>query len=733
MGCKFSVNVITRHAASVFCLVSLCLIPWNARSLNAQQETDVLAGWLGFSNSKSALYNFLRHEANDLIAVRDEKINKIETAGDWKLHQKYVKETLSEIVGPFPWKTELNPDVVRIVEKEGYRIEHIIYESQPGFSVTSSLFIPDGLTGKSPVIILCSGHAPEAYRIPFYLHKIINLVKKGFIVFAFDPVGQGERIEYFNPETGKSDIGGPTSEHSYPGTQAFLSGSSQAMYMIWDGIRAVDYLFTRKEVDTARIGITGDSGGGTQAAYIAAFDDRIHASAPECYITSFRRLFESIGPQDAEQNLYHSLFYGIDHADLLSVRAPKPALMISTTGDFFSIQGARETASEVSRIYESFGSEGNFSMTEDDAGHTSTKKNREAMYSFFQKHLNNPGDPGDLEVNIPSSEEVRVTSTGQVSTSVGGETVFSLNKKYSEGLKKNLDYGRSDLATHLPGVVESAKRISGYRDPGEVHPPVFTGRIIKEDRVIEKYFLQGEGDYVIPYLSIIPANRNGKALLYLHPEGKIIASGPDPDVEWFVHNGFTVVLPDLPGTGETGPGDIRESSYYGGASYNVWFASVLTGRSITGIHAGDITRLARVLDGCPDITGIYALSRREMAPALLHSAAFNGLFKGLAVIEPYSSYLSVVNSRFYEPSFLRSFVAGSLQAYDLPDLAALIAPVRLLIAGMTDGAGGPIDPTIPNNELKLIQTAYEYHKKIDNLIIDQSVKDLYELYYQLLR
>ena len=122
----------------------------------------------------------------------------------------------------------------------------------------------------------------------------MNLVRKNFLVFAFDPVGQGERLEYYNPETKKSIVGGPTTEHSYPGTQAFITGSSQARYMIWDGIRAVDYLLSRKEVDPERIGITGRSGGGTQSAYIAAMDERIYAAAPECYITNFTRLFQTI-------------------------------------------------------------------------------------------------------------------------------------------------------------------------------------------------------------------------------------------------------------------------------------------------------------------------------------------------------------------------------------------------------------------------------------------------------
>src|SRR5690606_10944382 len=159
---------------------------------------------------------------------------------------------------------------------------------------------------------------------------------------------------YFDPETGKSKVGGTTKEHSYPGAQAFITGSSQARYMIWDGIRSVDYLLSRKEVDPDRIGITGRSRGGTQSSYIAAFDERIKAVAPENYITSFQRLIESLGPQDAEQNFFHGIKRGIDHADLLEVRAPKPALVITTTRDAFSILGARETAREVARVYQAY-------------------------------------------------------------------------------------------------------------------------------------------------------------------------------------------------------------------------------------------------------------------------------------------------------------------------------------------------------------------------------------------
>jgi len=221
------------------------------------------------------------------------------------------------------------------------------------------------------------------HRSLVYLHVIANLVKKGFIVFAFDPVGLGERLEYFDPITGKSRIGGPTTQHSYPGAQAFITGSSQALYMILDSIRAVDYLLSRKEVDPSRIGITGWSGGGTQTAYIAAMDDRIYAAAPENYLTYFTRLLQTIGPQDAEQNMPDAISRGIDHVDFLLVRAPKPALMITTTCDMFSIQGAMETEKEVAAIYKAYGQEENFSRIEDDTPHVSTKKKQGSHVCLF--------------------------------------------------------------------------------------------------------------------------------------------------------------------------------------------------------------------------------------------------------------------------------------------------------------------------------------------------------------
>ncbi|HWT83077.1 MAG TPA: acetylxylan esterase, partial [Candidatus Methylomirabilis sp.] len=381
----------------------------------------VLGGWIQWSNAANLLQLRLNQVAFQLLAGRNALIRSLASAEDWRSRQAEVRATLQRIVGPFPEKTPLNAQVLGRVKKDGYTIERVVFESMPKFYVTACLFIPEPGGARMPSILNVIGHTDVAFRAPGYQQLILNLVRKGFIVLAVDPAGQGERLQYYDPEQGRSVVGGATAEHSFFGKQCFLTGSSAARYFVWDGIRAIDYLLSRPEVDPDRIGVTGISGGGTQTSYIAALDDRVAAAAPTCYIAGFRRLLESIGPQDAEQNFNGGLRNGLDHADLLEVRAPRPTLVVSTTRDFFSIQGARETYAEAKQAFRLLGAEDNLVMAEDDFEHGYTKITREAIYRFFQQHLRNPGSPMDEEIATLPAVDITVTRTGQVSESLGGE------------------------------------------------------------------------------------------------------------------------------------------------------------------------------------------------------------------------------------------------------------------------------------------------------------------------
>ena len=681
----------------------------NVPSAAAQgEDLSVLGGWIQWSNAANLLQQRLNSVAFQLLANRNAVIRSLISADDWRARQAYVKATLQKTVKPFPEKAPLNAQVLGTLKKDGYTIEKVVFESLPKFYVTGCLFIPVQRNARLPAILNVIGHTDIAFRAPSYQQLMLNLVRKGFVVFAIDPVGQGERLQYYDPQQQRSLVGGATAEHSYFGKQCFLAGSSAARYFAWDGIRAIDYLISRPEVDPNRIGVTGISGGGTQTSYIAALDDRVAAAAPACYITSFRRLLESIGPQDAEQNLNSGLLYGIDHADFLEVRAPRPTMVVSTTRDFFSIQGARETYAEAKQAFRLLGAEDNLSLAEDDFGHGYTKKTREAIYQFFQRHLSNPGNPADEDVEILSAPDITVTRTGQVSDSLGGETVFSLNRADAEKLAERLEKLRRDILVHLERVKDEARRLSGYQPPGNLSGVVFRGRYARPGYHIEMYVLPGEGECLLPILLLLPdSGSNHRALIYLHPQGKAAAAAPGGEMEQLLKQGYAVLAPDLLGVGELGR--VNDSSA---------FLGVLMGRSIVGLRAADIVRCVQFLKRHRDIDGadIGAIARGNMSIPLLHAAAFEDSIRKIALIEPLVSFQSVVMNRYFNLE-AGALVGNALTAYDLPDLAATLAPRQLAIIDAVDQLQKPARTELIDKSFEVVRRSYSARGAAGSLAI----------------
>jgi dienelactone hydrolase len=679
----------------------------------AQSENlTVLGGWIQWSDAASLLQHRLNVSAFELLEKRVKLTEGLKTADDWRKRISEARAALDAIIGPFPERTPLNPRVLGTVRKDGYTIEKIVFESMPGFYVTNCLFIPSHRSAKAPAILYLSGHTAEAFRHQRYQQLVLNFVSKGFIVLAMDPVGQGERLQYYDPGTRKSLAGGSTAEHSYFGKQCFLTGASAARYFTWDGIRAIDYLVSRPEVDPERIGVTGLSGGGTQTSYIAAMDNRVAAAAPSCYITSFRRLLESIGPQDAEQNFNRGLLHAIDHADLLEARAPRATLVVSTTRDFFSIQGARETFSEVKAAFQALGAGEKLGMVEDDFEHGYTRKTREAIYDFFQRSLDNPGSPTEVEVGILPSEDVTVTRTGQVSDSLGGQSVFSINRAEAGKLIARLQESRSRLADHLVRVKQESRRLSGFSAPPDSPAVVFRGRYARAGYHVEMYALRGEGESLVPLLFMVPDGSTRRtSVLYLHPQGKSAAAAPGGDIEQIVKRGYAVLAPDLSGTGELGR-----------ATDTIAFLGVQTGRTIVGIRAEEIISCVRFLKGHQDVAGdgVCALAFGELGIPLLHAAVLDDSITKVALIEPLVSFQSVVNSCFYslDPG---SLIGNVLTAYDLPDLAACLVPRGLLMVNPVDGQGKPATTELATESSGIVHRAYSVQEAAKKVLIRTGV------------
>jgi cephalosporin-C deacetylase-like acetyl esterase len=594
-----------------------------------------------------------------LFDNRAEQIQKLETKEDWEDYQNNLKEKIFASLDKFE-KTPLNVQVTGKIKRENFSVEKVMFESHPNFFVTGCLYLPHKRQKPAPAIIYCSGHTDIAFRGDVYQPVILNLVAKGFVVFGLDPIGQGERLQYVNSETGKSKIGGSTTEHSYAGVQTLLTGTSLSDYFIWDGVRTIDFLLTRKEIDPERIGITGRSGGGTQSAMIAAFDDRIRAAAPECYITTFKRLLQSIGPQDAEQNMFNAIKLGFDHPDYLHLRAPKPTMVITTTHDFFSQQGARESFAEAQRSFSAFGKPENLVFSEDFGVHQSTQKNREAMYTFFQKHLNNPGDNSDMEVEIFKPEELWVTPTGQLQTSEIGITVFNLNQRYF--IKQELT--ENDLK-------EKIKELAGVEFNRELTAAVYTGKYFSEETEIEKYFLENDlEDFVLPVYAIKNKNPGGKTLLWLSPEGKK-GVVKHTQLKYYLNEGYNIVTADLPGIGELFDPDFAGDGYVQGVPFNYTFGAHLVGKSIPGIHAEGIDLLVQFVQNKFNGEEIHALSEGELSTALLVFASQKNIFSQIKFEKALNFGNEFIEIEYYDPKKAFHIIPGSLSCFSFDEARKL--------------------------------------------------------------
>ncbi len=573
-----------------------------------------------------------------------------------------------ELLGGLPERTPLNAKVTGVIDREGYRIEKIIFESQPGFFVTANLYVPTTGRPPFPAILFPIGHEPGAKAYPVWQQILANFARRGYVALTWDQLGQGERIQHWDPALGDSKAAGSTIEHTVLGIQCLITGDALARYTIWDGIRALDYLLSRPEVDKNRVGVTGNSGGGTHTAYLAALDPRIQVAAPSCFITSWKRLLETIGPQDAEQCIPGFLGAGFEHVDLVRAFAPKPYLILSAIRDFFSIEGSRLTHAAAAEAWASAPEK--LSRAEADAGHGYTATHRQAAYAWFDRWLRRTTGP-EAEDPSPnaSPEDLACTPTGQVATALGGETVYTMNRERARALK-----------TPTTPSAEAVRRRIGWRE--EAAPPAV--RLYGSERrgklLIRKMLYESEPGISIPAVLVsAAASAPQPGVLFVSAQGKGSAWS---EIEALATAGATVLAIDARGFGETRPAGATK-----GGRWQEWFGdydsamtAVLLGSSLVGQRAYDIQRGYHLLAASPGVDRhrIYGAARGNAAPALLHAAAAGVPFARLLLDGMLPSYRSVTEAPIHRNTF-ESVVPGALRDYDLPGLIALLAPNPVIV------------------------------------------------------
>jgi dienelactone hydrolase len=258
-------------------LASLFAVP---AAVQQSEDLNFASGLEQFRDIRGMLPSYLNSIGLQMLTQRRRQIERLVTTEDVSRRRAYLRERMLDDLGGFPERTPLNARVVGVLQRPPYKIEKVIFESQPHFYVTANLYLPTKGHPPYPAILFPLGHEPGGKTNLTWQQMLGSLATKGFVAMTWDPIGQGERLQIYDEDLRESKVGDSTTEHTVVGTQCLLIGDHLARYTIWDGMRALDYLLSRPEVDPTRIGLTGNSGGGTHTAYIAALDDRIQVAAP---------------------------------------------------------------------------------------------------------------------------------------------------------------------------------------------------------------------------------------------------------------------------------------------------------------------------------------------------------------------------------------------------------------------------------------------------------------------
>ncbi|MCA9162838.1 MAG: acetylxylan esterase [Planctomycetales bacterium] len=670
-----------------------------ASQCQAQVELRVLPARTVDDRSPSALYQRLHQWANEAIERRRDDYEKLKSAEDIAAWQRTRREIFLRALGPMPAPTPLDARTVGKLDGDGFRVEKVIFASRPRHHITATLYLPTTPPPYPGVIVPC-GHSFTGKGAEAYQRVSMLLARNGIAALCYDPIGQGERYQTFDAQGqplgadyqgGASsvrqlaDVAGhphfnPVEEHTLMGIGAILVGTNTAQYRIHDGMRAIDYLTSRPEIDATRIGCTGNSGGGTLTAYLMALDERVACAAPTCYLTTFDRLLATSGPQDAEQNLFGQLRDGLDEADYVLMRAPKPTVLCAGTRDAtFDITGTWDIYREAKRVYARQGFAERVDLVEADEPHGFTQPLRVGATRWMRRWLLGVDDAiTEPELTTFSLTELQCTPDGQVMKLPNEKSVFQLNAERAAemaAVRAELWDGPRDAA------LERVRELAGIRRASDIGRPNVRkhGEIRRGELRIERLLMETDTGLTLPALRFIPNGSATRRVLYVHSDGKAADAMPGGPIEMLTQAGAIVLAVDLSGLGENA---VRHPRHWGGQLFpwnpQEFFLAYLLGKSLVGIRAEEILASTHIASDVansdtaqPIPVELIAVGSAAGIPATHAAALESNRFSKVALHESLDSWLTVIDDPTAGPQ-LTNTVHAALTAYDLLDLLMIM-------------------------------------------------------------
>jgi dienelactone hydrolase len=592
------------------------------------------------------------------------------TAAEWDGRRKALRERLLAAIGPAPEKAcDLEPRRLGALDRDGYRIEKLAFQSRPDVWVTASAYVPALKEGeKAPAVLVVHGHWAGARRDPVVQARCLGLVKLGFFVLAVDAFGSGER--YTKPARG-------TYHGALYGATLWPTGHTLLGMQVYDNRRAVDYLLTRKEVN-GKLGITGASGGGNQTMYAGALDERFAAVVPVCSVGNYQAYLRTACC--VCEVLPNALTF-TEEGDVLGLVAPRALLVMNAARDGiqFSPPEAEKSLARAKDVFKLLGESQKVRHVVFDSGHDYNRPMREAMYGWMTLHLKGQGkgDPiPEPEHTIdkpealacypdPNDRPKGFLTPPLFASKVGRELVAQADKlapTHPEMWEATANHLRESLKAVLGPMPAPDKPTA---EPGGLTGMTVTLRVTGEG---------GQTIVAAENLGIEKPKTPGCLILHLDGRDEALRH---PVATALDKRGYHVLAAEPRATGQARPkaGAIAGAPDHTPAEHGIWIGRPLLDQWVT--DARTFLRVQRQRPTAANLDVVVGIGPAALVAVL--AAAGDLPPDAVVLIDPMVSF--VTDHPYASGTPMGVLAPGILKVGDIPHLAGLVAPRRLVIAG----------------------------------------------------
>ena len=655
---------------------------------------------------ETAYATFIREQARKLRSAD----TTATTRDEWEKRRISLRERMFAAMGPMPTEPcDLATRAIGTLDRDGYRVEKLVFQTRPDVWVTTSCYVPAMKDGqKAPAVLVVHGHWAGARRDPVVQARCLGLVKLGFVVLAVDAFGAGER--FTNPARG-------TYHGSLYGATLWPSGHSLLGMQVYDNRRAVDYLRSRKDVN-GKFGVTGASGGGNQTMYAGALDERFQAVVPVCSVGNYQSYLRVAC---CVCEVLPGALQFTEEGDVLGLVAPRGLLVMNAAKDAiqFSPAEAEKSVARATEVFKLYDRGANVRHVVFDSGHDYNQAMREAMYGWMTLHLKGEGKgepipepahvldkPEDLACfPNPADRPKDFLTPPLFAARVGREMVATANKlapTHPEMWEATALNSRASLARLLGANAAIAKPATSMGvgvGSGELETQRYTIRA-------------EEGMALAATVQSKRQNAKSPAALVLHIDGED-AARKHAVVATLLKAGYAILTADLRGTGA---GKAKADAIAGAPDHNSAEHGLWVGRPLLAQWTHDARVLLAFLreraagNGRDLIVGIGPAGVIALAAAALSPERP----QSVGLIDMPVSY--VTDAPYASGTPMGLLVPGILKVGDIPHIAGMIAPRRLIVAGGASPQGKKLNQKELEEAFTFTSGVYQATKS-DNLSI----------------